>query len=126
MIGNFFYIFFHRPKDNRSVSVFHPVQKELVFDIDMTDYDEVRTCCNGADVCTKCWRFMNVACKVLDTALRGNVQPMCNWTGKREKIIWLTCYLSNIVVFERKVIPGEDKLSSAIRTFVVGTDFGGP
>ena len=49
---------------------FHPVERELVFDIDMTDYDGIRTCCSGANICLRCWPYMTMALKVVDTALR--------------------------------------------------------
>ena len=44
---------------------FMPVERELVFDIDLTDYDDVRTCGKGAHICNKCWPLMAIAIKVV-------------------------------------------------------------
>ena len=40
-------LFSLKPKDHKMIKpgAFQAEEKELVFDIDMTDYDEVRTCC---------------------------------------------------------------------------------
>lgn len=52
-------------------TAFKPLRRELVFDIDMTDYDAVRTCCQDKQMCKRCWGYIVLATKVLERILRG-------------------------------------------------------
>lgn len=88
-------VFSVSPADKGKVNAsdFVPEQRELVFDIDLTDYDDIRTCCEGAAICSKCWQFMIAAVKVLDAALRddfGFQHIMWVYSGRRGIHCWVS------------------------------------
>eukprot|EP00035_Acanthoeca_spectabilis_P037359 m.44816 g.44816 ORF g.44816 m.44816 type:complete len:446 (-) comp8574_c0_seq1:2404-3741(-) len=114
-------VFTGKPKDHKKIKAaeFKPVEKELVFDIDMTDYDEIRPCCSGAAICMRCWPFMNCAIKVVDTALKedfGFKHLLWVYSGRRGVHCWvcdqraraLTNDLRSAVAEYLSVVTGSD------------------
>lgn len=67
-----------KPSERKSFSPSHLIaqNKELVFDIDITDYDDIRTCCKEKQICQKCWKFCQFAARLIDETLKGTVSDL--------------------------------------------------
>lgn len=85
---------YNKPPKDRDIlmkSDLIPLSKELVFDIDMDDYDPFRTCCQGAQVCNKCWKFITLSIHIINTTLQqdfGFHNMIWIFSGRRGAHCW--------------------------------------
>lgn len=75
------------------MSAAKPVGRELVFDIDLTDYP--RSCCEGKMICEQCYAKIKCAVKILDYSLRkefGFKHVGFVFSGRRGVHCWVFDY----------------------------------
>jgi len=96
------------------------VEREFVIDIDMDDYNNVRTCCADANICGKCWKYMKEAYVVIERALKeyfGFRHIIWLFSGRRGVHAWvcdkrarqMTNEVRGSVAEHLRVVSGSDK-----------------
>ncbi|KCV69053.1 DNA primase, eukaryotic-type, small subunit [Fonticula alba] len=84
----------NRPASGKTafLSASLPLERELVFDIDMDDYDRARSCCSGKQCCRRCFGYIACAGDILTTALRedfGFERTLWAYSGRRGAHLWV-------------------------------------
>lgn len=98
------------PKFNGDVTrhkekTLQPEEKELVFDIDMDEYNSVRTCCQDKKVCAACFVFLSAAAKILHHQLTdtfGFKHILFVFSGRRGIHCWISDYEARILTTRQR------------------------
>lgn len=81
-----------KAKDNSVKKKPYAVEREFIIDIDMDDYDNIRTCCKGKKMCDSCWQYLTSAYEVLKKTLEGDFgfkHIMWIFSGRRGIHAWV-------------------------------------
>lgn len=87
-------------------------EREYVIDIDMNDYDDIRTCCQGKKLCKRCWTYIKAAYEVLKQLLEkcfGFTHVLWVFSGRRGLHAWVCDYEARTM---------NKKLRSAVTDFL--------
>lgn len=88
-------------------------------------HTQIRICCSGADICNKCWKFMAIAVKVLDSALRRKCSAVPS--EEQRTVLFKQCHSQNCQSYIATVLPSlliHENLKSLQRTLGSSTSCG--
>ena len=114
------------PAEKKTMTKITAQDRELVFDIDMSDYDHVRSCCKGKSICKLCWGWMACAAKVLAYILQNDfgfkyLLPV--FSGRRGIHLWVCDRRAReLTDEERSAIVGYMTVVQQHNKTAVGTD----
>ena len=83
---------FSQPCDKKNFFAVVEEQREFIFDIDLSDYDNVRSCCHANTLCTNCWPFIVGAVRTLSDFFRcdlGFRKFFWVYSGRRGIHAWI-------------------------------------
>ena len=87
-------VYTHQPKlKDKAIGVFEATQRELIFDIDASDYDDIRVCCQDKKMCDQCWEFMISGVTILNKLIRktfGFKHLLWVFSGRRGIHCWVS------------------------------------
>lgn len=82
------------PPRGKSITKLKWLGRELIFDLDLTDYDDIRDCGKGKEhVCKKCWPLIRDAALFIDEILRedfGFNKIVWVFSGRRGLHAWIS------------------------------------
>ena len=97
---------------------FTRVHKELAFDIDIDDYDDVRACCTGSAFCRRCWTpLVGAAVCFIERLLHGvygHANLMWVFSGRRGMHCWVIEAGAGYATDERAAIAARVSAASQV------------
>ncbi|KAG9390054.1 DNA primase small subunit PRIM1 [Carpediemonas membranifera] len=79
--------------------------KDLIFDIDLTDYDRFRHCCQGKKICRRCWEYMKIGADITKKAMEEFFDfkhMLLVFSGRRGIHVWVSDFEARLFTAQER------------------------
>ena len=111
-IGAFFNLSVKLKKNQLTNSDIIAEEREFVIDIDISDYNHIRSCCTGTGICQSCFKFLKAGHKALEHILNkcfGFNTILWTFSGRRGIHAW---------IYDKEARKMGDKLRQAVTKYI--------